>query len=53
MTVVLQVENDLGSRQVSIYDVTGELIDRSTRLLTAGVHAFDIPPSGLLRIDKP
>jgi alpha-galactosidase len=50
-TVVLQVENDLGSRQVSTYDVTGNLIDQSTRRITAGVHAFGVPASGLLRIE--
>jgi len=53
MTVVLQVENDLGSRKVSTFDVTGNLIDQSTRRLAAGVHAFGVPPSGLLRIEQP
>ena len=53
MTVVFLVANDLGSRKVSTFDVTGNLIDQSTRRLTAGVHAFGVPPSGLLRIEQP
>jgi len=51
MTVMLQVGNDLGTRRISTYDVTGTLIDQSTRHLSIGGHAFGVPPSGLLRIE--
>lgn len=51
-TVVLRLPTGLGERTVSTYTTTGEVLQRDRYVLTAGVHEFTVPPSGLLRIER-
>jgi len=36
--------------EITTYDTRGRLVAEDTRELLAGLHRFDAPPSGLVRI---
>jgi len=48
--VVLRMEQSLGKSEITIYDTLGNLVSRTWQELGIGAHAFDVPPSGLLKV---
>ena len=50
--VVLDVENSLGTVDVSIYNCMGERVYQDKINLKKGISKFIVPPSGLLEIGK-
>jgi len=47
---VLKLEDNLGACEVSIFDTRGQIVSKKVSKLSAGVHAFEVPPSGLVQI---
>jgi alpha-galactosidase len=50
--VVLVAEADLGRYRYTVHDCQGRAAGGATVQLTAGVHAFDVPVSGLLAFER-
>jgi alpha-galactosidase len=50
--VVFKLEKSFGSAKVTILDCRGKTISSETKELTAGVHLFNVPASGLVEIHK-
>ncbi|BDI28902.1 hypothetical protein CCAX7_009530 [Capsulimonas corticalis] len=50
--IALEVLEDLGERDLQIFDCRGRLVHAERRALSAGLHAFAVPPSGLLRCGR-
>jgi alpha-galactosidase len=51
-SVVLRLEEDFGATAVTVRDCRGNEVKAETKNLTAGVHAFEVPASGLLEIRR-
>lgn len=49
---VLRLEQDFGPAEIRIVDTLGQTLSRQQMSLGAGIHAFDVPPSGLLQIQR-
>jgi len=49
-SVVLKLDRNLGEREVATYDAQGHEEARQRIDLAAGLHEFEVPPSGLLSI---
>lgn len=49
--VVVRFAAAPGERTVRVFTPTGELIDERTLDLAEGLHEFEVPPSGLMRIE--
>lgn len=49
---VLRLDRDFGKAEVTIYDTLGKVVLRKKEKLRTGAHAFNVPPSGLVRIEK-
>ena len=50
--VVLRLEQDFGPVEIRILDTLGQTVSRQQKNLGTGAHAFDVPPSGLLQIQR-
>ena len=48
--VVLECEDDLGRRQVTVRDCCGRVVASGVRVLPVGVHALAVPPAGLVEL---
>jgi len=46
--VALEVPTDLGEMDVKTYDTRGRVVGEESRDLAAGLHRFEVPPSGLV-----
>jgi len=49
-TLAVLIHRDMGPVEITTYDTRGRLVAEDTRELLAGLHRFDAPPSGLVRI---
>jgi len=49
-TLAVNLESDMGPVEITVYDTMGRIVSQESRELTAGVHGFAAPASGLVRI---
>lgn len=49
---VVRLDQAFGKCKVTIYDTLGQEISNETKELGIGAHAFDVPPSGLVQIER-
>lgn len=49
---VLQLEQSLGRSRITVYDTRGDVISSRKKRLGEGAHFIDVPPSGLVQIEK-
>jgi alpha-galactosidase len=50
--ISVKVHHTLSSRRMRVFDTTGNCIADKYVTLNAGIHALDVPPSGLMRLEK-
>ena len=50
--VVVRFEMAYGKADITVRDCRGKVVRKDSRDLTAGVHSFDVPPSGLVEIRR-
>jgi hypothetical protein len=51
-TLIVNLARPMGSVEVSVFDVEGNLTDQHRRTLGANIHKFEAPPSGRVEIRK-
>lgn len=49
---VVRMDQAFGKSEVTIYDTLGKALSQQVQVLGVGAHAFDVPPSGLVRIKR-
>ena len=50
--LAVHLESDMGPVEITVYDTRGHIVSKESRELTAGVHGFAAPASGLVSIRR-